>query len=252
MSYNLHSILTKKYKYKIDIWILSVISTYRNVHWWGLSKNIRKSLSTCTRIIYHLISQEKGTKVSRLWRFWSFKIAWKSPIRTVESYRKSAFKNFHFFPVLVKTQLKRGFIKCNFISFWSFRNSLERGFMAQSWVPIIAPWEKSTLESLPAHGLARQSSENNGTNPSFRGAIAECKSDPAFPSLDKQDPGLSARGSGVQQLNCKTMWPGATFTLTSTSLVLSVTPVFTFLPVLLASLPQTDSPYSTWQPLEPN
>lgn len=37
----------------------------------GFKQNIRKPLSTRTHFIPHLISQEKGAKVSRLWKCWT-------------------------------------------------------------------------------------------------------------------------------------------------------------------------------------
>lgn len=66
--------------------------------------------------ILTVLSLRKNVQRYLDWKFWTFKITCKFPIRTMESSRKSATINFNFFPVLVKTQLKREVIKCNIIS----------------------------------------------------------------------------------------------------------------------------------------
>lgn len=50
----------------------------------------------------------KRTKVSRLRRFWIFEITWKSPTRTAESHRKSAYKIFQFFPCTCENTAEEG------------------------------------------------------------------------------------------------------------------------------------------------
>ena len=118
----------------------------------------------------------------------------------VESSRESTL-NFHFF-FTYGTQLKREVIRQTSISLWSFRNSLERGFRSQHWVPTTGPWEKSTNWT----GQASKQTSMKAQTLLFRGWRNKSEPDLAAPRLHKQDSCLVGSGAEVQGLSWKTMW----------------------------------------------